>query len=999
MATIQTVRPTGTVYFGSLGGSAPTAADLSDNNDNTRAQFFQEFQGEQSYIYAKVAAFNPGTQRVAGVRARARIRMPVSSSASALLVRLTPSGSGQEIASTTNVAGNAWQEIATAYKANDFNGVEWGATALADVWVQADATSSMSGSAAWEVSELYADLDVRTKPTVSITSPTAGQKVASQQPTIYWNYNNQGDTVARHHVKVFTAATVAAPGFDPTTSATVYDSSATPGAASNKQVTTVLTPGASYYAYVRIATDFKGTDWWSDWSSVQFLVSQLPVVTNVATNPATPITTTNQPNITGTYTDPDGEAAEWLNIKVFSQAVYEAVGFDPNTATPTWNGTVAVTTASGATFSVQVGTALSPNVSYKAWVRASEVGAGQRWGNWASSTVAFLIQTAPGLMYDVPGTPTLSATADQGNQRVILALEARDNLLTRNQSTLDTGVLGWEVTTGSSTLLRDTTNFFQGGGALQWTATAASSSVRTVGTQIIPVLPNKMYSFGGRVRAPVAGRNARVRAEWLTSAGATIGSIVNGTSTALTSGQFTPLTTLQTTSPATAAFVRLIFEVTNAVAAEVYRADNPFIRPGAVTDWTRGGFATEAGRVSDTFQRADSAVSLGTAVAGGAWTAHKGTWGISSNQAYLAAGTNGHIDHVATLNSDFLSDGFVEADVKLSSARASAGLVFRALNNTSMFLVRLTKTATPAVDTLELSRYTGGTWTALATVAGGFVLGQTYKVRIEFYGGQIYVYLNGVLKISYLMLAGDLTTFGGYGRYGILSSFHATDAAYDDGGTRWDNFVAGAPATQTVTVERSFDSGATWDVLRGAEKITLNQQAGVVYDYEVPLYVIPQYRMRAFGTEVTEFASAYSAVAPLNQQLVATSWWLKDPSDPSLNTAVKVMPPFSFSRKEPQQIYEPLGRKTSVVVTDGPRGITGTLNLMTRSQEEYDRLNHLIDNGRPLLLVDVFGRSWYIKFGESHDWTMLTAVPTDEEVYPVRHLHTVSLPFVEVSAP
>lgn len=983
MATTQTLRPNALRSYGG-GGGTPTPGPLADNNDGTYHEWFIDFGGQYGSTDMHMDSYTiAGNQRVAGVRAR--VRGNRFAGGNNLDVALEEAN-GLWLVSNSVAPTGGWQEIATAYRTTNDAGTEW---LQADV----DAISVAAGSyASWKISEMYADLDVRTRATVSITSPTAAQKVPTNNPTIFWNYNNQGDTVSRWHLKIFTAAVVTGGGFDPTTSPTAYDSSATAGAATSKQVTTALTPGVSYYAYVRIATDFNGTDWWSDWSSVQFSVSQLPVVSAISTSPASPITTTPYPFITGTYTDPDGETSQYFNVRVFSQAQYDAGGFNPDTTTPAWeHPAYPLTVNSGASFSVLITQALSTNTNYKAWVRASETGAGQRWGNWASSASPFLIQTAPGVSNDPPAQPRITATADQINQRVILDLEARDNLLTRNQASIDSGTVGWEVSTGASTLTRDSTNFFQGGGALQWTATAASSTVRTIGGQAIPVLPNRTYSFGGRVRAPVASRNARLRVTWYTSAGATIGSIINGTSTALTSGSFTDLTNLQAVSPATAAYVQLSIEVTNAVAAEVYRADNMFISLGTLTAWSRGGLAAEIGALNDSFNRADGA--LGNADIGGAWTVVTGTWSILSNKARMTAVT---VDAYAVLTSDYLADGYIEADLTLSTVRANVGLAFRFLDVNNTLLIELSRTASS--NNINLYKRSAGTWFTLATtgMTAGLVLGQTYKVRVEFYGGQIYVYVDGVLRLSYLMLTGELDQFGSYNKYGM---FVQASATMDDNASRFDNFKAGAPATQKVTVERSLDGGETWLPLRDLEEVTLNQQVGIFYDYEVSLYTIPQYRMQTFGTEVTEQSSPYSAVAALDQQLVATSWWLKDPVAPELNTPVKVMPPFNFSRKEPQQVYEPLGRKTSVVVTDGPRGISGTLNLMTKSKAEYDKINQLIDNGRPLMLVDVFGRSWYIKFGESHDWTMVTAVPTQGEVYPVRHLHTVSLPFVEVSPP
>jgi hypothetical protein len=63
---------------------------------------------------------------------------------------------------------------------------------------------------------------------------------------------------------------------------------------------------------------------------------------------------------------------------------------------------------------------------------------------------------------------------------------------------------------------------------------------------------------------------------------------------------------------------------------------------------------------SDTFTRADSALTLGTSSGGGIWTAQLGTWGISGNRAYCpvpAAGFN----H-ATLPA-VTSDGVLTIDV------------------------------------------------------------------------------------------------------------------------------------------------------------------------------------------------------------------------------------------------------------------------------------------------------------------------------------------------
>lgn len=54
------------------------------------------------------------------------------------------------------------------------------------------------------------------------------------------------------------------------------------------------------------------------------------------------------------------------------------------------------------------------------------------------------------------------------------------------------------------------------------------------------------------------------------------------------------------------------------------------------------GGAPAAG-VTDSFDRDDSALSLGTADSGHVWTAHLGTWGISSNKGYNPSATSSAI--------------------------------------------------------------------------------------------------------------------------------------------------------------------------------------------------------------------------------------------------------------------------------------------------------------------------------------------------------------------
>lgn len=210
-----------------------------------------------------------------------------------------------------------------------------------------------------------------------------------------------------------------------------------------------------------------------------------------------------------------------------------------------------------------------------------------------------------------------------------------------------------------------------------------------------------------------------------------------------------------------------------------------------------------------------------------------------------------------------------------------------------------------------------------------------------------------------------------------------------------------ALATQQVIVERSTDAGTTWMIIRGANEAAWTDtgtRTWVGYDYELPRALSALYRARTVADPAGgRVASAYSAS---DDALLATAgWWLKDPVAPGLNMVLEATPPFEFRDKEPQAVYEPLGANVSVVVTDGPKGIEGTLNVRTRSQVRYDKLRALLANARPLWLEDVLGRWWYVKFGSAVGWRLVVAAPHASETTPLRHLHEVSLPFTQVGRP
>lgn len=105
-------------------------------------------------------------------------------------------------------------------------------------------------------------------------------------------------------------------------------------------------------------------------------------------------------------------------------------------------------------------------------------------------------------------------------------------------------------------------------------------------------------------------------------------------------------------------------------------------------------------------------------------------------------------------------------------------------------------------------------------------------------------------------------------------------------------------------------------------------------------------------------ASDNSTAAPA--VLALGGWWLKDPTDPTLNLEVDGHT-VEFQTDEPQGVFLPLGAEHPVVVSEAITGAAGTLDVLCLTQAEYDSLVTLRGTQRVLLLQSPLGDSWYVR--------------------------------------
>ena len=143
--------------------------------------------------------------------------------------------------------------------------------------------------------------------------------------------------------------------------------------------------------------------------------------------------------------------------------------------------------------------------------------------------------------------------------------------------------------------------------------------------------------------------------------------------------------------------------------------------------------------VTDAFTRADSTTTLGSADTLQSWTAHQGTWGISSNKAYVA--TTGGVDDTATVNSGF-SNIDVQADCQNEAQRI--GLVFRMkdIQNRWYFFYH------DGTGKYNLGKVINGIFTTVVDLTEAWALGTTKTLKVTANGTSIECFVDGVSKLT-----------------------------------------------------------------------------------------------------------------------------------------------------------------------------------------------------------------------------------------------------------
>lgn len=236
-------------------------------------------------------------------------------------------------------------------------------------------------------------------------------------------------------------------------------------------------------------------------------------------------------------------------------------------------------------------------------------------------------------------------------------------------------------------------------------------------------------------------------------------------------------------------------------------ADQAYVSVATASPWTVS--------VTDTYDRADSATTLGSAQTGQAWTASRGTWGITGNAAYSVTGVDDDLATIETTNTNHRATATIPVPAGVGAA--SPGLIARFVDTNNHYLATLAFLSGGTAPLVKLFKKVGGGYTQLGTTVTLPNLTTSATFTLSAFGNSITVLVNGVSVIRELDSSLTAGTKVGLRQGGATAC-------------RWSDFSADRELMLNVTdlFERADSAttvgiattGQTWLPVRGTWGIT-----------------------------------------------------------------------------------------------------------------------------------------------------------------------------------
>lgn len=196
------------------------------------------------------------------------------------------------------------------------------------------------------------------------------------------------------------------------------------------------------------------------------------------------------------------------------------------------------------------------------------------------------------------------------------------------------------------------------------------------------------------------------------------------------------------------------------------------------------------------------------------------------------------------------------------------------------------------------------------------------------------------------------------------------------------------------------DPVTDWQAVRGQSRTVPLEPtdpalpAVVISDREVPPNRRAEYRAFLLLDDVVSDASATDEATITN-----SSWRLRDPLDPTRNTAIMARPGWSPETKVTAGVFYIEGRDEATVDQGQVFGIASNLTLWALDETARDEVMLMLKSRRTLLLQNHLGEQWYVRVVGNIAAPQLRLAPMPGEVYPTRHAHEITVPVVEVARP
>jgi hypothetical protein len=916
-----------------------------------------------------------------------------------------PNGRG-ETGFATNLAqvvtAGPWVDQAMGASVGTFK--EWETADLNDLRVKFVTAATVGLGAAW-VYRLSMTARMVARPYAQFDTPGNGSSVATLTPRLTWSQQNQGrapEPQKKYFVKIFNKATVdASPSFNPETASALHQALVSSSANFADIPEGRLDYDKQYTAFVKVATDFQGTDWFGPWSLRRdFNSPSKPVVT--VTAPTGTIIDTARPEIRWTWADSNGDKQAMYKVMIHERpgAAWPST-YDPESSLNEMNVRYETDFIPSSDTEHPVAVNLENTKTFRAYVKAAHTLPAYLESEWA------FIEFVTG--FSSPMAPTLAVTA-AGDRALLLVTPATPSATTKG---VTLGVGGGWISTPDNAALDHTTDFeyvFEIA-MLDWTpeleaVIAGKGDFDTGdGSWIFSVMPD------GKFRLRISLNGGNTIKEYISTAapGLSAGQrrFIRFTHDNNTPGGSTTVTFSH--SATNGSFVTIGSAVVVSGIENVFSGSGTLrlgARSSAGLDTWQGYFYYAEGRSSIGGTIVTSPTFTGLPLGNAQFTDAQGrVWSFMGNA---------EVEYKENPNADAF-------DIERSLDGGMTWNTFRVENRTNRrsqvksgfedgsTVWEIVGSSCTVVNSTDFAR-TGGRSLKLVKSATGSnievndgLLTATNSPAVpgEDIEDGVWIYSPAVSRLAAAQIEwinssnASLGTVDGslvQTKVGVWT-FISVRAVAPASTVKWrmkvtiTAFPGSVPTGEVHYIDDAegyLAAEKSWMTMM-SENLPRVFIPFLVVDHEPPFDKLVSYRAQAktFGLG-TEISSPFSSVGSVT--LHENRVWLKSIMDPRLNGTWKTMDRWlQSSKRRSRQVFEPIGRKNPIVI----KGVAGSdsfsISLLILGQNIRDRLDLLLDSNHGMF-VQTPKNSWWAEIsgdiqeeaclwddlhGDEDAWTMV----------------------------